>query len=203
MSSNMVRVVSFVLFQLFLTCKSDGLPQWVYRVDSCPDSNNISQWISASKRLNCYNDLTSNDPNEQKRVYHCVPTSFLNETVEFCGRSIPIAPGNCPVYSNTITVSTISPIKCRDFVFGCPLELFHSKEVYRYPECLSLNFEDRCFKADGKCQTLLAIPDSTKTPIAVTTMKSSTLEAMAPESNAITTKSNVNDSTRKYIDSIL
>lgn len=196
----MVRVVSFVLFQLFLTCKSDGLPQWVYRVDSCPDSNNISQWISASKRLNCYNDLTSNDPNEQVRVYHCVPTSFLNETVEFCGRSMPIAPGNCPVYSNT---STISPIKCRDFVFGCPLELFHSKEVYRYPECLSLNFEDRCFKADGKCQTLSAIPDSTETQIAETTMKSSTLETMAPESNAITTKSNVNDSTRKYIDGIL
>lgn len=149
-----------------MTCKCDGLPQWVYRVDSCPDSNNISHWIAASKRLNCYNNLTSNDPNEQVRVYHCVPSSFLNETVEFCGRSIPISPGalslsfsfffspfflslcfliivsinwgihytmfklkgNCPVYSNR---PTISQIECSNFVFGCPLELFHSKEVYR------------------------------------------------------------------------
>lgn len=89
----LLKTQLFFVFKLFLTCESDGLPQWVYRADSCPDSNNISQWIAASKRLNCYNNLTSNDPNEQVRVYHCVPTSFLNETVEFCGRSIPIAPG--------------------------------------------------------------------------------------------------------------
>lgn len=126
--SNMMPVVNFAFLQLFVTCKSGGLPQWVYRVDSCPDSNNISQWIAASKRLNCYNNLISNDPNEQVRVYHCVPSSFLNETVEFCGRSIPISPGNCPVYSNR---PTISPIECSNFVFGCPLKLFHSKEVYR------------------------------------------------------------------------
>lgn len=92
-SLTLLKTKFYFLFKLFVTCKSGGLPQWVYRVDSCPDSNNISQWIAASKRLNCYNNLTSDDPNEQVRVYHCIPSSFLNESVEFCGRSIPISQG--------------------------------------------------------------------------------------------------------------
>lgn len=69
------------------------LPQWVYRVDSCPDPSNFSQWIDASRRLNCYHKLDSADPKEQAMVYHCLPSSFLNETVEFCGTSLPISPG--------------------------------------------------------------------------------------------------------------
>ena len=69
------------------------LPPWAHRVDSCPDPQNISQWIERSKRLNCYHDLTSTDPYEQAAVYHCLPSSFLNETVEFCGKNIPVPPG--------------------------------------------------------------------------------------------------------------
>ena len=70
-----------------------SLPRWAHRVDSCPDPGNISEWVEASHRLNCYHDLTSNDPYEQAAVYHCLPSSFLNETVEFCGKNVPIAPG--------------------------------------------------------------------------------------------------------------
>lgn len=69
------------------------LPQWVYRVKSCPDPSNFSQWIDASKRLNCYHRLDSHDPLEQAMVYHCIPSSYLNETVEFCGTNVPISPG--------------------------------------------------------------------------------------------------------------
>lgn len=73
--------------------QSLSLPQWVYRVNSCPDPKNISQWIEASKRLNYYHNLTSSIPTEQERIYHCLPSSFLNETVEFCCRSVPIESG--------------------------------------------------------------------------------------------------------------
>ena len=69
------------------------LPQWVHRVASCPDSGNISQWMEASRKLYCQNKLSSDDPYQQGHQYHCLPSSFLNETVEFCGRSVPIGPG--------------------------------------------------------------------------------------------------------------
>lgn len=74
-------------------CSRAVLPKWVYRVDSCPDPSNFSQWIDASKRLNCFHELESRNANEQAMVYQCMPSSFLNETVEFCGKSVPIAPG--------------------------------------------------------------------------------------------------------------
>lgn len=64
-------------------------------MDSCPDPNDIRQWLKASIKLNCLHNLTSNDPNEQANVYHCLPTSFVNETVEFCSRNVPVAPGTC------------------------------------------------------------------------------------------------------------
>lgn len=76
------------------------LPQWVYRKNSCPDPYNISMWITASKRINCFHKLTSVNSNEQAMVYHCMPSSFLNETVEFCGRNVPVAPGT--VYTTYI-----------------------------------------------------------------------------------------------------
>lgn len=76
------------------SCNSAVLPKWAYRVDSCPDPKDINQWINASKALNCHHDLMSKDPKEQELVYHCLPSIYLNETVEFCGRSVPIAPGD-------------------------------------------------------------------------------------------------------------
>ena len=78
-----------------------SLPRWVHRVDSCPDPNNISHWLEASHKLNCYHNLTSTDPQKQAVVYHCLPSSFLNETVEFCGKNVPIVPG---------TFFTIAPL---------------------------------------------------------------------------------------------
>lgn len=69
------------------------LPQWVHRRPFCPNPTDINKWIEASKELNCYHNLTSNGPTKQERVYHCLPTSSLSETVEFCSRSILIRQG--------------------------------------------------------------------------------------------------------------
>nr|XP_022334764.1 uncharacterized protein LOC111131490 isoform X2 [Crassostrea virginica] len=128
------------------------LPRWVHRVDSCPDPDNISQWIEASNRLNCYHDLTSNDPYEQAAVYHCLPSSFLNETVEFCGKNVPIVPGNCAVYNYELGKNVAaSYYNCSAFMSGCPSHMFHSKKVFQYPNCLKINRKERCFEAHVNC----------------------------------------------------
>lgn len=84
-------------FQIILIhwTQSNGasLPKWVHLRDSCPDPTNISQWMQASESLNCLHDLSSTDRDKQKHVYQCMPSSFFNETVEFCGRNVPIEPG--------------------------------------------------------------------------------------------------------------
>lgn len=84
-------------------CYSAVLPRWVYRVPSCPNPRNYSQWIEASKRLNCYHRLDSTDVTEQAMVYHCLPSTFLNETVEFCGTNVPVSPGN----TNSLSLSLL------------------------------------------------------------------------------------------------
>nr|XP_034324500.1 uncharacterized protein LOC105344449 isoform X5 [Crassostrea gigas]XP_034324501.1 uncharacterized protein LOC105344449 isoform X5 [Crassostrea gigas]XP_034324502.1 uncharacterized protein LOC105344449 isoform X5 [Crassostrea gigas] len=140
------------LFHLVMIYHSASLPQWVYRVDSCPDPKNISQWIEASKKLNCYHNLTSNNPTEQERIYHCLPSSFLNETLEFCSRSVLINSGNCPVYSYEFgTSNTPISYNCTDFISGCPTVMFKSKEVYKFPMCLNLRPKLRCFEAEKNC----------------------------------------------------
>lgn len=128
-------------------CHAVELPMWVYKRPICPNSTDLSKWIEASKGLNCYNNLTSNDPSQQQRVYHCLPTSSLNETVEFCGPSILIKQGYCPVY-----YSPEEPVKpqrctCLDSTSGFPKDSFYSKEVYKFQYCLKLRDECNCLKA--------------------------------------------------------
>nr|XP_034326955.1 uncharacterized protein LOC105349046 isoform X4 [Crassostrea gigas] len=142
-------VLSLFIFTTWKACNSAVLPKWVYRVDSCPDPKDIYQWINASKALNCHHDLMSKDPKEQELVYHCLPSIYLNETVEFCGRSVPIAPGFCPIYNYGSTSATYKT--CSDFTNGCPTAMFHSKNVYQHPECLKLNRISRCFEAQTNC----------------------------------------------------
>lgn len=147
----MGRVTMLSLIQLVLFhCKHSHaaeLPQWVYRADVCPNSTDINKWIEASKELNCYHNLTSNDPTEQKRVYHCLPTSFLNETVEFCSQSVLIESGNCPVYSfSSDKVIESLPCICIHLISECPKETFYSKEVYKFPYCLELRNKSNCLE---------------------------------------------------------
>lgn len=136
----------FVLFPLNYCCAAE-LPQWVYRVDSCPDTSDISNWIRASDKLNCYNNLTSDDPNEQKRVYQCMQSSFLNETVEFCSVSVSIEAGYCPVFNYTIETNKPQSCKCSQFTSGCPKRRFYSKGIYKYPNCLNPRQKLSCQEA--------------------------------------------------------
>ena len=66
------------------------LPKNANRVDNCPEADNIAKWRNASLRLNCseYSGYYRIETIKEKRLYHCLPSIFLNETIEFCG---PIA----------------------------------------------------------------------------------------------------------------
>lgn len=142
-SAGMPGIVVLALFQIILIhltqCNGASLPKWVHRVDSCPDPTNISQWTQASESLNCLHDLSSTDRDKQESVYQCMPSSFLNETVEFCGRNVPIESGHCPIYKYQYGAN-IQPtyFNCSSFTSGCPNETFFSKEVYSHPACLRI-----------------------------------------------------------------
>nr|XP_022302853.1 uncharacterized protein LOC111110585 isoform X3 [Crassostrea virginica] len=148
------KSIAFVLviFVNLTPTESAVLPQWVHRISSCPDPGNVSQWMEASRKLNCQNQLSSKDPKQQGHQYHCLPSSFLNETVQFCGRSVPIGPGACAVYNYEFYENTQpTSYNCSKFTSGCPGELFHSKNIFKYPECLNISKSEKCFKAEKNC----------------------------------------------------
>ncbi|XP_062598269.1 uncharacterized protein LOC134259692 [Saccostrea cucullata] len=140
--------ISFLLIINSITCK----PKWIHEVEFCPMANNLSDWLRASDSLRCIHNLTSKSPTEQSHVYHCLPSSFLNESVEFCGVSVPVEKGNCPIYTYEFG-DNVSPNakSCEKFSTGCPEQLYFSKMVYMYSECLNINKRCRCYRADSNC----------------------------------------------------
>ena len=111
----MVNFATFQFFQIFfvvfLTLKTlqekhfvlqiqittGPLSKTARRIASCPEANNLTAWKRASLRLNCseYSEHYTIDVVERKMLYHCLPSSFLNETIEFCGPIAAIQKGLC------------------------------------------------------------------------------------------------------------
>lgn len=96
-------------------------------MDSCPDPEDIDQWINTSKALNCHHDLMSTDPNEQASVYHCMPSIYLNETVEFCGKSVPVAPGDFCTILQLVFIT-----RCFKYVLGIDISIINNPVYNRY-----------------------------------------------------------------------
>lgn len=69
------------------------LPKFVYRVSKCPDPNNITEWEEASRKLVCLHPIRGGSSKQLSRVYHCLPSIFLNESVEYCGFSGAVTKG--------------------------------------------------------------------------------------------------------------
>ena len=59
------------------------------RGDALPAANNLTAWKKASLRLNCseYSEHYTEEVIKGKRLYHCLTSIFLNETIEFCGQN--------------------------------------------------------------------------------------------------------------------
>lgn len=94
-----------------------ALPRWVYRVNSCPDPNNINKWIEASKRLNCLHNLNSSNPSDDGNVYHCLPSSFLNETIEYCNRNTVIPPGSLSFFLLSLFLYLSLPLSLHIYIY--------------------------------------------------------------------------------------
>lgn len=88
-------------------------------VHQCP--LNKSDWDTASQKLQCV------DPNS----YHCLRTEDGGET-EQCLAKVWIQERMCPDYNSK--VGKIDVYSCKNSE-GCPLEIYWSDEVYKYPAC--------------------------------------------------------------------
>lgn len=181
-SAAMPGIVVLALLQIIFinwtSCNGASLPKWVHRVDSCPDPTNMSQWIHASKLLNCPHDPSTPEDNLE-RVYHCMPSSFLNETVEFCGRNVPIDEGYCPIYNYEYRQNTQPTyFNCISFTSGCPNKTFFSKEAFKHPACLRIISSSRCYEAQTNCSYKY-----TSTAYPLTKDEGTTLETHATSSS--------------------
>lgn len=97
------------------------MPDTTYRVDSCPEANNITAWKKASLRLNCseYSETYSEEVIVGKKLYHCLSSSFLNETIEFCGPNAAIEKGLCVLISFILSSFILSHMQTISPGHGC------------------------------------------------------------------------------------
>lgn len=80
-----------ILIVLMIPISAGTLPENVHRLNSCPEAKNKTAWEEASKRLKCNFHKNS--------FYHCLPSTYLNETIEFCGKLTAVSEGHCPIYN--------------------------------------------------------------------------------------------------------
>nr|XP_034318304.1 uncharacterized protein LOC117686738 isoform X3 [Crassostrea gigas] len=138
-----------ILIFLMIPILVGTLPDNAYRIFSCPVAKNKTAWEEASKRLKCDEDPRKN------MLYHCLPSTYLNETIEFCGKLSAVSPGSCPIYNyeNGATVATSK--NCSNFTYGCPNlqsdHPFHTNTFYLYPACFKINKVARCYYAEPSC----------------------------------------------------
>ncbi|XP_056003177.1 uncharacterized protein LOC125660709 [Ostrea edulis] len=131
------------------------LPKFVRRVLKCPEPNNITEWEQASAGLACLHPIEGGSSQQQYNIYHCLPSSFLNESLEYCGISGPVDKGNCPVYvyGDTMGLNKAASYRsCTNFTSGCPAKFYHSKEVFKHPACLNVNPIAKCYIAEPICE---------------------------------------------------
>lgn len=95
----------------------------------------------AAKRRNCTGHSR----------YLCAPDKYLSNLIEFCTniRRSLFEKGNCLRLEGT---GDLDQYRCVDnFETGCPTEPYLDEEIYRYPACLEINVDDKCFFADKHC----------------------------------------------------
>lgn len=114
-------------------------------MELCP--KNTKEWQTASRRLNCTNDISN-----PKNRYHCLPANDLSTLVEFCyNETRPgVVKGSCMLYVQKINY--LNGYNCSGFKDGCPNKMYSSDESYLFPRCLEINPKRHCFVAESSCQ---------------------------------------------------
>lgn len=112
----------------------------VYPVNECPRSKD--EFKTAAQRRNCTKGLR----------YLCAPNKYLSSLIEFCtNRQISLyQEGNCVILEGTGDLDHYSCVE--KFNSSCPLEFYSDEEIYKYPACLEIDRELRCFAADNGCK---------------------------------------------------
>lgn len=113
-------------------------------VEKCP--MNAWEFETAAKRKKCTGSYR----------YLCAPDRNLSNLTEFCTdtkRSL-FEKGNCVRLEGT---GDLNHYRCVErFVSGCPTEPYTDDEIYKYPACLELNIDFKCFVADKDCRERLS-----------------------------------------------
>lgn len=140
--------VALTLLRLFLvicTLKSTAenpIPTYrfkVYTVVKCPMTS--KEFEIAAKRMNCTGHSR----------YLCAPDKYLSNLIEFCTdtRRSLFKEGNCLRLEGT---GGLNHYRCVDnFTTGCPTKPYYDEEIYKYPACLEINVDDKCFVAEKHC----------------------------------------------------
>ncbi|XP_078332488.1 uncharacterized protein LOC144625493 isoform X2 [Crassostrea virginica] len=115
------------------------------QVYSCP--TNQTGVEEASKRLGCNVDKYGKDQ------YICLPNIEKTSLNEICYNGVMgiQEKGNCLVLDNSHERGHIIAESCANFSSGCPENHFWSHELFKYPACLIINSEHRCFTHHLSC----------------------------------------------------
>ncbi|XP_062599298.1 kinase D-interacting substrate of 220 kDa B-like [Saccostrea cucullata] len=132
----------FIVF-IFDTASAPSGHHFLFKVlpvENCPMSK--EEWDMASTRLKC----------NTTHGYHCVPDKYFTSLIEFCypqGYRLPFEKGNC---LELAADGILNHVPCaKAFSSGCPDRFYFSNELYKFPKCLTINTDLRCFDADIEC----------------------------------------------------
>lgn len=111
----------------------------------CP--TNETSWMQRSASFGCTNS----------QEYHCLPTSSLNKSGEYCLTVTLVQPGYCVIYNSYLkNVSFDSESSCvrKTNFSGCPDKSYNSNKIYLYPSCQKINPVKQCYLADSSCPNI-------------------------------------------------
>ncbi|XP_062618066.1 uncharacterized protein LOC134279651 [Saccostrea cucullata] len=123
-------------------------------VSACP--KDALTWLSNGIKLQCPNDTYG------RNLYQCVPNDDRSSLVEFCSKS-SIARFEANFCPYAVSSGYLDAINCSTFLKGCPREPYLNNEVYKYPACLEINPQQRCYLSIENClnKTSKEVPKST------------------------------------------
>ncbi|XP_062579573.1 uncharacterized protein LOC134241549 isoform X2 [Saccostrea cucullata] len=133
-------------------------------VTACPKDG--LTWLNNGIKLQCPNDTLG------RNLYQCVPNDGRSSLVEFClqGSIGRYGENTCPF---ALSSGHLDAINCSTFLKGCPKEPYLTNEVYKYPACLEINPQKRCYLANENCLNKTSQEDSESTTLIQPTDSSS------------------------------
>lgn len=104
----------------------------IREVSNCP--RNHSEWTERAQQLQCHK-IQQTCTSRQRFVYHCLPNSYWNKTIELCAPQKYITLKYCPEYNEEgMRVQENYAHRCSSGVVPCPIT-YTSDKSYKYQQC--------------------------------------------------------------------